>query len=251
MTGEAVNARNVPDERVIDACIELLDAGRPISEILEEMRRLSEEELPRRGVDDSEVQATQQIGSPAAKGTGTEPVTQTSFVAVHAHGKSQRILPIAAVVLLSGAAAMVGSEYIPRAIPLAWNITAAPAPSATLSPMATASDDSKAGDPGQTPLNAAQIKALVDRGTVLVGSGDIAAARLYYEPAASAGDAHAALYLGETYDPYFLKRGRFGNSVRGDVKSAEHWYRRAQQLGSSKAEEMLEGSPRAARNKIQ
>jgi hypothetical protein len=179
--------------------------------------------------------------SPAAEGTGAEPGAQTGFVAVHAHGKPQCILPIAAVVLLSGAAAMVGSEYLPRAIPSAWHITAAQAPSSTSSPTATASDDSKAGDPGQTALNAAQIKALVERGTALIGSGDIAAARLYYEPAANGGDAQAALYLGETYDPYFLKRGRFGTSVRGDVKSAEHWYRRAQQLGSSKAEEMLHG----------
>jgi len=240
MTGEAVNARNGPDERAIDACIELLDAGRPISEILEEMTRLSEKELPRRGLGNSEGEATQQIVDPAAKGTG-EPVAQTDSMAVHAHGKSQRILPIAVVVLLSGAAAMVGSEYLPHAIPAARNLTAAPAPSSTLLPMATASVDSKADDPGQTPLTAAQIKALVERGTALVGSGDIAAARLYYEPAVNAGDAQAALYLGETYDPYFLKRGRFGKSVRGDVKTAEHWYRRAQQLGSSKAEEMLEG----------
>ena len=57
MSAEAVNARNAPSERVIDACVELLDAGRPVSEILKELRRLSEEDLTRLGPDASEDQA--------------------------------------------------------------------------------------------------------------------------------------------------------------------------------------------------
>jgi TPR repeat protein len=84
----------------------------------------------------------------------------------------------------------------------------------------------------------------VERGTALVGSGDVAAARLYYEPAVNAGDAQAAIYLGETYDPHFLKRARFAKAVRGDARIAEYWYRRARELGSSDAEDRLNATGR-------
>ena len=80
---------------------------------------------------------------------------------------------------------------------------------------------------------------MVDRGSTLVGSGDLASARLFYEPAVNAGDAKAAIYLGATYDPSFLKMARFGNGVRGDRDRAAYWYRRAGELGSSEAEARL------------
>ena len=44
------------------------------------------------------------------------------------------------------------------------------------------------------------------RGDSFLGAGDIASARLFYERAADAGDGHAALRLGATFDPDFLDR---------------------------------------------
>ena len=53
------------------------------------------------------------------------------------------------------------------------------------------------------------------------------------------GDARAAIYLGTTYDPSFLKRARFAKVVLGDRDTAAYWYHRARELGSSDAEALL------------
>jgi TPR repeat protein len=82
-----------------------------------------------------------------------------------------------------------------------------------------------------------EITALVARGDSLIGIADIASARLFYERAAEAGDARAALRLGETYDPFFLAQARLG--ARGNLSLALHWYRRARDLGASEAEVLL------------
>ncbi len=84
----------------------------------------------------------------------------------------------------------------------------------------------------------AEISALLARGDSLFGIGDVASARLFYERATDAGDAQAALRLGETYDPFFLMRVRL-NGVRGDLAVATRWYRRARDLGASEAEILL------------
>jgi hypothetical protein len=41
MRNEPVKLPNAADERIIDACMELLDAGRPLSEIIIEAKRWS------------------------------------------------------------------------------------------------------------------------------------------------------------------------------------------------------------------
>jgi hypothetical protein len=87
-------------------------------------------------------------------------------------------------------------------------------------------------------LSAAEISALRARGDALFASGDIISARLFYERAADAGDGQAALQLGETYDPAFLKRaGIIG--IRGDSTTAKHWYQGASALGASQAQVLL------------
>jgi hypothetical protein len=88
----------------------------------------------------------------------------------------------------------------------------------------------------QEHRRAAQL-ALLNRGDALFSSGDIASARLFYERAAEAGNADAALRLGETYDPAFLKRVQpreYGNSSR-----ALFWYGRARELGATEADILL------------
>ena len=80
---------------------------------------------------------------------------------------------------------------------------------------------------------------LVARGDSLVAASDIAAARLFYERGADAGDGLAALRLGETYDPAFLERAQL--PVKGDGARATFWYRRARELGARDAEILLKG----------
>ena len=77
--------------------------------------------------------------------------------------------------------------------------------------------------------------ALLTRGDALLGIGDIASARLFYERAADAGNAQAAIRLGGTFDPSFLAQARL-NGVRGDPAVALKWYKRARDLGASEAE---------------
>ena len=93
---------------------------------------------------------------------------------------------------------------------------------------------------------APEIAALVARGDAALTSGDIASARLFYERAAEAGNAAAALRLGATYDPGFL--GRAGvRGTPGDPKQAAFWYGRARDLGDAAAAERLNSLGRAAR----
>jgi len=94
------------------------------------------------------------------------------------------------------------------------------------------------GPPESLRASTAEISALLARGDSLFGVGDIASARLFYERATDAGDAQAALRLGETYDPFFLALARL-KVVRGDLAVATRWYRRARDLGASEAEILL------------
>ena len=83
-------------------------------------------------------------------------------------------------------------------------------------------------------LSAPEITALLAHGDALFSKGDIAAARLFYERAADAGDGHAAVRLGETFDPIFLDHAHLPG-VRGDFDTALAWYRRARDLGAADA----------------
>lgn len=76
------------------------------------------------------------------------------------------------------------------------------------------------------------------RAKSLLKIGDIAAARLLLERAATAQDATAALLLAQTYDPAVLGT-RDTRSVNADAAAARDWYQRAAALGSSEAEQRL------------
>jgi hypothetical protein len=81
-------------------------------------------------------------------------------------------------------------------------------------------------------------QALLDRGNQLLETGDIHAARLFYERAANE-NAAAALRAGLTYDPGFLMQiGARG--IVPDPAIAATWYRRASALGDASAEMLLE-----------
>jgi hypothetical protein len=135
------------------------------------------------------------------------------------------------------------------AVAPASRLPTAPAPSAGTAP---APPPPTAAAPAPPPSSSAQrpptpeIAALVARGDAAITSGDIASARLFYERAAEAGDAAAALRLGATYDPGFL--GRAGvRGTPGDPDQAAFWYRRARDLGDAAGTERLKSLGRAAR----
>ena len=92
--------------------------------------------------------------------------------------------------------------------------------------------------PAGPVLSAPEIAALVARGDALFGRGDLAAARLFYERAANAGDGQAAVRLGETFDPVFLDHAHLAGQ-RGDFKTALSWYRRARDLGTADADILI------------
>jgi TPR repeat protein len=223
------------DEKVIDTCLELLAAGRPLSEIMVEAKRRSTVSLDHPPFAPPE--ADQAI---SAEKANTEPLMDTA-------GNAPRKLPVrsllAASALLSVLADTAATAYLVRVMPEsstterhseATNETASMR--VALSPTANTEIELTASEDKLTPI---EIKKLVERGTMLVGSGDLPSARRLYERAVEAGDPQAAIYLGETYDPAFLKRARFGKNARGHLDSAVYWYRRARDLGSSEADEML------------
>ena len=80
--------------------------------------------------------------------------------------------------------------------------------------------------------------ALMEKGQVLMRSGDIASARLLFQRLANAGIADAALALAATYDPRYLAQHNL-IGVAGDETKAHHWYRRASELGSTEAGRIL------------
>jgi len=90
----------------------------------------------------------------------------------------------------------------------------------------------------------AEIAALVSRGDGFLRAGDITSARLFYERAADAGNASAALRLGATFDPGFLSRAGI-RGIPGDTTQAASWYRRARSGGSRRRGAAGESRPAA------
>ena len=89
-----------------------------------------------------------------------------------------------------------------------------------------------------SPASPDLVSALLARGSDLLLTGDIAAARLMFERAAAAGSGRAAIAAGMTYDPRFLAQSR----IRGIVpepRIAAAWYQRAARLGETDGTSLL------------
>jgi hypothetical protein len=131
----------------------------------------------------------------------------------------------------------------PEEMPL-LSAPASPAPRGDATPP-QAAPGSVQSPPGPR-LSPAEIGALINRGDAFLSAGDIASARSFYERAADAGAAAAALRLGATFDPNVLGRaGVRGNP--GDPAQAASWYRRARDLGDAAALERLKTLDRQTR----
>ncbi len=100
-------------------------------------------------------------------------------------------------------------------------------------------------DRAPDPASALLAEMMVRRGNVLLRQGDVSAARLLYGRAASAGSAHAATAMGNTFDATILA----GIGVVGlspDPALAALWYRRALDRGDEGARAWLQSLPPAA-----
>ena len=146
--------------------------------------------------------------------------------------------------LVIAAAALIVPEKVPTdppatnvaALGLAAPVTAAPSPSLAARPQRPPAP-SPAG-PQLIPEDRERIMALLSRGNDQLQHGNVAAARLYYQRAADAGLAQAALALASTYDPEELVRLRVVG-LQPDRELARRWYERARELGASEAERRL------------
>jgi len=91
--------------------------------------------------------------------------------------------------------------------------------------------------PGETQTaanNSAEIDLLMTRGNDLLGLGDPASARLFYELAAESGSVSAATAMGKTFDPlYHAEVGIHGAST--DPGQAKEWYTKAATAGDEEA----------------
>ncbi len=92
-----------------------------------------------------------------------------------------------------------------------------------------------AAPPALAPLTPTEIGELVSRGSRLLATGDIAAARVFFERAAEQGNAAAATAAGKTYDPLYLEEAHV-RGIRGDPVAAAKWYRRASAAGDKDAD---------------
>jgi hypothetical protein len=102
-----------------------------------------------------------------------------------------------------------------------------------------AQDASTSAPPPNSQPSSAEIAALQNRGDGFLSVRDITSARLFYERAADAGSASAALRLGATFDPGFLSGAGISEIFR-DATQAASWYHRARDLGDPDAESWLE-----------
>jgi hypothetical protein len=87
-------------------------------------------------------------------------------------------------------------------------------------------------------LDHERIELLIERSQEFISEGDVGAARILLQRAAEAGDAHATLTLGGTYDPVILAMLQV-HGVAADVSMARDWYKRASEFGSREAEQRL------------
>lgn len=78
---------------------------------------------------------------------------------------------------------------------------------------------------------ATRVAKLMERGSAMVASGDVIAARLFFERAADAGNAEAAEAVAQTYDAAFLARIQ-AVGVQADPAKSVEWHRRATDMTS-------------------
>jgi type II secretory pathway predicted ATPase ExeA len=165
----------------------------------------------------------------AMRSIAPRPSERTSLLSAPA----ERIFEIAAIgLLVIGATAFLYKGLngpIERPSPVAARPVTPPPPPV----LATPPQQTQAATPVVT-LPPELIAALTKRGEQSLALGDVAAARLWFQRAAEAGDATAATALGKTYDPNIVTQ-----AGKPDPGLAAAWYHAAIALGDPRAADLM------------
>lgn len=129
----------------------------------------------------------------------------------------------------------IGPQQQPTGAPTSATVLRA-APATVPPPAATPKPPT---GPSMTPEDRERALRLFKRGQDELADANLSAARLFFERAADAGLAEAALALGATYDSTELQRLNIRGG-QGDAKEARRWYERAAQLGAPEAGQRLQ-----------
>jgi hypothetical protein len=258
-----------PDERerLIESLAHLLSAGRPFSDVLEEAKRLAgSPSAPTSNIEAEVKSVVIEVREPSFGTPVPEHKQETTSEApapflgplIYQEESALRsgrltgrlafwLLPTAIVALLAlGGTVVFANLSLADAVSIVTALRAksaikpldiSPSPSS----FAELNNSSPATKLPTRQMSAEQAAVLLARGDDLVKRADINSGRLFYERAADAGNAEAALRLGASYDPAFLERVGL-KGVRGDAAQAAQWYKRARDLGSvTEAEALLKG----------
>jgi hypothetical protein len=125
-----------------------------------------------------------------------------------------------------------------RALRTTTSMFSVTAPQANRSGMKAAAADLAASSTIITIADEKSQDKLVAQGLRMLVSGSVNSARLLFERAAAAGNARAALLMGDTYDDVRLTQIGV-DGVMPDRERANYWYCRADELGASEAKERL------------
>jgi len=172
--------------------------------------------------------------------------TQGDRAAVEQQVAEQQAATLAAQAAAS-AEAVAPAEAAPAALEHAEGVVPASAPhdSAAVTASFPALLPERAPERASNPASAALAEAMVRRGDALLQYGDVSAARLLYERAASAGSARAATAMGKTFDAAVLA-GIGAVGLSPDPALAALWYRRGLSLGDEDARTRLQPAPPSA-----
>ena len=190
---------NFGDEQVIAACLELIEAGRPLSEILETAKTAKRQQVP----------------CESERASDQQPFART-------WRKRLRAQLLFWMILVAGGTSIVTvlSNQAPATVEAALPLASVPLPTAI------------APSQGNVGASSPETTGVVEDGIALFGAGDVSGARNLYERAAATGDKRATLYLALTYDPLFLKQARLGKTIPGDSDKAAYWYGRAREISA-------------------
>jgi hypothetical protein len=137
---------------------------------------------------------------------------------------------------------------LPAPPPAAANVVKPPPPTPVAhTALVPAAPLRRTAKPPAAKLPVPGARIAMQEGDGRLAEGDVPGARFFYEQAADAGDAQAALRTGETFDRLFLTIDRL-YKVRADPAAARFWYDRAQALGAVDARGRLDGLDREGRD---
>lgn len=115
-------------------------------------------------------------------------------------------------------------------VPLPTQPEATPAPRAPTPPAAKRA---------LLPPDRERAERLMAKGEEQLADGNVSAARLFYERAAEAGLAQAAMALATTFDAGELAKLKV-RGIEANTAEARRWYERARALGAAEAEQRLQ-----------